>query len=88
MSFEEDEKHDPELYDAIRADEHRGTKRKGVFDAKARRQTVERLRELRKIIASKDERKFLEFLRRYGITDETAEFRELREMWFSDVQRR
>ena len=62
-----------------------GVKRglRGARDQKELDQKRERYAEWKRVIQSKDTRKFMEFLRRFGIRDGTLEFVRACELWNS-----
>ena len=61
------------------------TRLRGAYDWRTVEKRRERLKTLRKLLAAKDERGFLDFLRKNGISDETEEFAELRRVWLEEI---
>ena len=61
------------------------TRLRGAYDWRTVEKRRERLKTLRKLLSAKDERGFLDFLRKNGISDETEEFAELRRVWLEEI---
>lgn len=58
---------------------------RGAYDWRTLEKKRERLKILKKLLAEKDERGFLEFLRKNGISDGTPKFAEMRRVWLEEI---